>query len=106
MNALDYWRECVSQAAGDCGLTLTTEQLESIAYAVEGAHENYGMAFYSPPATDRISAIEEEYQARIDKLSREADKFREDAHAAVKRCLRLHREDRISIQPGGYIERY
>lgn len=40
----DYWRECIAEAAEDCGATLTDEQITSIASWVEGAHENYGLA--------------------------------------------------------------
>lgn len=48
----DYWLECVSQAAEECDATLTQEQLECIANAVQGSHENYGMAFYQPPINE------------------------------------------------------
>ena len=54
MNQLDYWKECISLAAEDCGLAMTSEQLESLADSVQGGHENYGMAFYSPPAHERM----------------------------------------------------
>ena len=48
MKRIDYWKECISQAAEGCGLTLTAEQLEYMADAVEGGDENIGQAFYSP----------------------------------------------------------
>jgi len=53
---MDYWTECVSIAAEECGLPMTQEQLEHVAGAVEGAHECYGMAFYSPPAGEHLSS--------------------------------------------------
>jgi hypothetical protein len=50
MAATDYWKECIEIAANDCGLVLTPDQLQALAWAVESGHENYGQAFYSPPA--------------------------------------------------------
>lgn len=44
----DYWKECISIAADECDLSLTKEQLDYLASSVEGGHDNYGMAFYSP----------------------------------------------------------
>ncbi len=41
---MDYWKECISVAANDCGLSLTEEQLECLVGAVESGHENYRMA--------------------------------------------------------------
>ena len=41
---MDYWKECISEALEDVGLQATEEQVNSIAYWVEGAHENYSMA--------------------------------------------------------------
>jgi len=50
----DYWDECVAIAAEECGAHLTPEQIKSIAGSVQGAHENYGMAFYSPPDGEHL----------------------------------------------------
>jgi len=64
-NALDYWKECISCGADECGLTLTSEQINDLAEAVQGGHEHYGQAFYSPPASDRIGVIENEWQTKL-----------------------------------------
>ena len=42
---MNYWKECIASAVDELGLALTDEQLEYLAEAVEGGHENYGMAF-------------------------------------------------------------
>ncbi len=39
MSKYKYWEECVAEAANDCGLILTKEQLECIAGAVEVSHQ-------------------------------------------------------------------
>lgn len=46
----DYWTECIEISFEEAGISATTEQIESVAGVVEGCHENYGMAFYQPPA--------------------------------------------------------
>lgn len=44
MSNLAYWKECISIALDEAGVSATAEQIELIADAVDGAHENYGMA--------------------------------------------------------------
>lgn len=64
MTGIDYWKECVSLAADDCGADLTEEQLVHIAESVQGGYENYGQAFYSPPS---------DYDHEIDRLKKELE---------------------------------
>ncbi len=42
---MDYWNECIEAAFSDAGIEATPEQIDQVAGDVEGAHENYGMAF-------------------------------------------------------------
>ena len=44
----DYWTECIETAAEECGIVLTAKQVEWLAGAAEGCHENYSLAFYTP----------------------------------------------------------
>ena len=101
-----YWEECISAAAEDCGLKLTAEQLDCIAGAVESGHENYGMAFYSPPSSDRISEIEREWKAKLEKAENEAKIYRENAEKAVKQALHQRSDARISIGEYGEVFRH
>ncbi len=41
---MDYWKECVSEAFEDAGISATTEQINIVASWVQGARENYGQA--------------------------------------------------------------
>jgi len=41
---MDFWEECISESFDDAGITATKDQIGTVAYWVEGAHENYGMA--------------------------------------------------------------
>ena len=106
MNGLDYWKECVSDAAEECGVALTPDQRDYIAHAVEGAHENYGMAFYTPPAGDRITSIESEWQDKLKSLEREYEQYRNNAETAVKRALRQHDDANVSIEEYGEVLRH
>lgn len=38
-----YWRIFASEAPSDLGIQMTDQQVEDLAYAMEGAHENYGL---------------------------------------------------------------
>lgn len=106
MNTLDYWKECLSNSAGECGLTLTEEQLTRLAEAVENAHDNYGMAFYSPPASDRLNEIEREWKEKVKKLEQESETYRHNAELAVKRALRQSNDANVSIGENGDVMRY
>lgn len=65
----DYWVECIEIALADHSVSATREQIIAIASDVEGAHDSYGMAFYSPPAG-------EHYRSEIDQLQRDLKKER------------------------------
>lgn len=54
MTPKDYWVECITEACEEADLIASERQIAVIAKAVQGAHENYGMAFYSPPAGEHI----------------------------------------------------
>ena len=106
MNQLDYWKECISQAAEDCGLAMTTEQLEALADSVQGGHENYGMAFYSPPDHERLDDIEKEWKAKLKAKDRELERYRANAETAVKQALRQYSDANVSIGEYGEVTRY
>lgn len=40
---MEYWKESLSSAAEECGLIITEEQLNFMAEAMQGSHENYGL---------------------------------------------------------------
>lgn len=106
MTDLDYWKECIGIAADECDLSMAEEQLSYIADSVSSGHENYGMAFYSPPSSERISDIEDEWKRKYASLQAEFDKYRGNAEAAVKRALRQHYDANISIGEHGEVTRY
>lgn len=103
MKTTDYWKECIAEAASECGLSLTEEQLETLAGAVEVSYENYGMAYYSPPSTDRISEIEREHKQKVKALESEHDKYRQNAETAIKEALNVHSDESVSLGEYGEV---
>ena len=103
---MDYWEECISIAAEECDLHLTPNQLKYLAESVEGGHDNYGMAFYSPPPSDRINDIEREWKAKLKVQQEEHARYVNNAETAIKQALRVHRDDQISIGKYGEVLRY
>ena len=99
----DYWKECISIAAEECDLALTPEQLSYIAEAVEGGHEHYGMAFYSPPPSDRLNDIEREWKAKLKAQQDEHDRYARNAETAVKQALHVHLDDKVTIGEYGEV---
>ena len=102
----DYWEECISIAAEECDLTLTPEQLTYLADAVEGGHDHYGMAFYSPPPSERLNEIEAGWKRKLQALQAEFDAYRGHAETAVKQALRVHRDDPVTIGERGEVLRH
>ena len=106
MNSTDYWRECLAQAASDCGLTMTDDQLTELSEAAKSGHENYGMAFYSPPCSERLEDIEKEWKARLKAKEQEFDRYQRNAETAVKQALRQHSSAQVSIGEYGEVLRH
>jgi hypothetical protein len=103
VNVDDYWEECIAQAAEECGLALTKDQLTCLASAANDGHEHYGMAFYSPSWNERISDIEADYKAKITLLQAKYDRYTEHAELAIKQALRVHRDERVTIGEHGNV---
>jgi hypothetical protein len=103
---LDYWTESVSIAMQEAGISFTPEQARQVGAGIQGSHDNYGMAFYSPPASDRISAVENEWKQRVDRIQKELDTYRANAEKAVKRIAKLPSFASVSINQYGEVIRH
>lgn len=102
----EFWIECASEALDMAGVSATDEQIKEIAATVQGAHENYGMAFYSPPSSDRVSSIEREWKSKLDALQAEFDRYRGGAEKAVRVALRQRHDESVSIRSDGSVFRH
>jgi hypothetical protein len=103
---LAYWEECITCAAEDNGIALTRTEVTQLAEGVLGGHENYGMAFYSPPPGDRLSEIDRGWKAKLDSLQREFDAYRNCAETAVRKALNQYSDANIEIREHGEVLRY
>lgn len=106
MSHQDYWEETISEAAISCGLNLSEEHVKTLGVAVSISHDNYGLAYYSPPASDRVHAEEREWKVKYDALKREFDDYRNNAETAIKRALRQHSDAQVGIGKYGEVTRY
>ncbi len=102
----DYYAECVNDAADDIGLKLTADQAKELGEAIEIAVDNVGMAFYSPPSSDRYTQIEREWEAKYKALQKEFEDYRGNAETAVKLALRQRSDVHVSIGENGEVRRY
>lgn len=102
----DYYAEGLSESFEEHGVTASSEQIRAIAEDVVLWTENIGMAFYSPPASDRLSDIEREWKGKLAVLQREFETYQEHAETAVKRALRQDRDARVTIGPYGEVTRH
>ena len=104
--SLDYWRECMELAAEECDLQLTQDQIAHLAAAADSGHEHYGMAFYSPPASDRIAAIDRDCSDKLKNLQAEFDEYRICAEKAIRRATNQNIDAQIGINKHGDVIRY
>jgi hypothetical protein len=105
-NPKDFWTECLACAAEDSGFSLTADQLSQLADGCVGGHENYGMAFYSPPSSDRYNEIERQWKSKYEALQKEFDAYRGNAETAVKQALRQYSDAQVSIGEHGEVFRH
>jgi DnaJ-class molecular chaperone len=71
VNPNDYWRECLASSFEEHGISATADQIKMAAEDVQGAHENYGMAFHAPsenPLCDELSKAKAELRAEKEKV--------------------------------------
>lgn len=103
MKTIDYWEECICLGEEHCGLTLTVEQRRCLAESVEAGFDNYDLAFYTPPSSDRMNAIESDWRSKYESLQREFDLYRSNAETAVKNALKMKKDVDISIDKHGEV---
>ncbi len=101
---MEYWKECISEAFDEAKIVATPEQIAEVAECVEGAHDNYGMA-YGHDAIPNPLAQENERLAAD--LKTERDKVNCDecggsgsittrgpSHSATSDCMKCKGEGR------------
>lgn len=107
----EYWEEAVAIAFEEADAWpaydgLTKEQRDFIGKSLAGSHENYGMAHYTPPPSDRLNQIDREWEAKLKAVQRDFDAYREDAETAVRKALRQRVDTQVSIGKHGEVFRH
>ncbi len=102
----DYYAEGLSESFDEHGIVATPEQIRAVAENVELYVEHQGMAFYSPPASDRLNDIEREWKAKYEALRKEFEAYQGNAETAVKKALRQHSDANVSIGRYGEVHRH
>lgn len=103
MSYEQIWQDCIAEAADECGAKLTREQIEEIASAAQGQHENWDCVCYTPSWGDRFSDMEEEWKKKYKELEKRFEEYRGDAETAVKQALRQDRDSRVFIGKHGEV---
>jgi hypothetical protein len=101
---MDYWLECIAEALSEAGVTATDVQIKEIAGFVEGAHENYGMAFYQPenPLIGELAETKRKLQVETQKVHcKECNGSGQIGingpyHSSVSQCWKCNGEGKVS----------
>lgn len=109
--ANDYWADAFMETLEALGMShvfeaMTKEQLSEAGQSLAVYHENYGMAFYSPPPSDRINSIEREWKEKYEALRKEFEVYERNAEKAVIRIAKLPSYASVSIGKYGEVTRH
>ena len=103
---LEYWRECILTATEDAGIELPVATVNVLAEAVMNGHENYGQAFYQPPASDRLAVIKEEHARELAKKDAEHREETRRFDRAIRRANGWYSDVHYEIDSIGCIRRF
>lgn len=106
MSRADYYQEAFQIAMEEAGCwnlveQMTREQCSEVGASIATSAEHSDQAFYTPPPSDRIAVIEREKDERYRALEAEYQRYRDNAKGHVKRILRVHRDDPVTINSDG-----
>ena len=92
---MDYWNECIEEAFEDAGITATKDQVDTVASWVEGAHDNYGMAYGH-------DCIPNPMLSEVEKIKREMVK-QQESHERQLNGIRKGVARRRNVDIGGVL---
>ena len=102
---MEYWKECISEAFDEAGISATDEQISAVAKFVSGAHENYGLAHgyecIPSPLEEENKKFQCELESEKSKISCPDCKGSGEevsagpVHSSWSRCFRCRGEGRI-----------
>lgn len=71
---MGYWEECVTEALEEAGICATKEQIDTIAFWVEGARENYRTAFGYNATPNPMNTEVDRLKSQIKRLEDQHEK--------------------------------
>lgn len=102
----EYWKDCIVTALDELNISLTHNEVDHLVGAVEGAHENYGMAFYSPSYNDRLNGMRQEEAAKLERLQSELYAYKKGAESVIRSALNIPDDTQIGVTENGELIRY
>lgn len=99
---MDYWEECIRESFEDAGIKATEEQIYTVVSWVDGAHENYGMAFGHDCIPNPLNSEVESLKRRI----RELEEKHEQQLFGIKKGVALRRNvtpQDVHIEDDGHV---
>ena len=79
---------------------------DCLASSAESGYEHYGMAFYSPPWSDRMGDIEAEWKARLKRLQSRVRRLQEQRRNRREAGLRQYDDAQATIGERGEVLRH
>ena len=104
MSRNEYWDECIAVSFDEHGITATAEQIKNVSGDVQSAHENYGMAHYTPenPLIGEVSRLKRDLVKEREKVICKICKGTGEIvsygpiHSAYSQCFKCRGEGRHS----------
>lgn len=101
---VEYWLEALEYAMDALGVlgALTDEQRREVARSLCISAENQSLAFYNPPASDRIASVEREKAAALAQERAENERVLANVRAVLARQMGVRTSD-LSIGHDGRV---
>lgn len=100
---MNYWEECIRIAFEDAKIEATEEQIDIVVEAVEGAHENYGMACGHDAIPNPLEAEVSNLKKKVEHAQRETAEVESDFRKNVA-MRRNCRPEEVTLLGGGHAE--
>jgi hypothetical protein len=99
---MDYWEECITEAFDDAGIEATKEQIDTVTSWVDGAHENYGMAFGHDCIPNPMESEVEKLKAHIKMIENAHDNMIFGIKKGVAKRRNVSPQD-VHIDDSGHV---
>ena len=99
---MDYWKECIKEAFEDAGIDATEDQIGTVAFWVEGTHDNFSMAHGHDCIPNPMLSEVEKLKKAYEKLVADHDKQIEGVRSGVALRRKVSVSD-VHIDEEGHV---